>query len=225
MLKMKKKATTTLFVLATSCFAAGFAMLGFQATDVAKADTLTEDIYMKASASVRVDDPIGIRFSTYVSEDYASSGKSFGTFVIPETAYTGDIEDIDQNTPNVLDIPQVVWADSDLDGYKKYTAVLIGIPESFYGVDIYAMSYAKDGDNYEFVSNPQSYSVAYIASAALNNGESAEALYTYTNAVAEGVTVDTASATLWEGEELALTATTQPAGYKAVWTSSATAFV
>ena len=220
MLKMKKKATTTLFVLATSCFAAGFAMLGFQATDVAKADGATEDIYMKASASVRVDDPIGIRFSTYVSEEYASSGKSFGTFIIPETAYAGDIEDIDQNTPNVLDIPQVVWADSDLDGYKKYTAVLIGIPESFYGVDIYAMSYAKDGENYEFVSNPQSYSVAYIASAALNNGESAEALYTYTNAVAEGVTVDTASATLWEGEELALTATTQPAGYKAVWTSS-----
>ena len=220
MLKMKKKATTTLFVLATSCFAAGFAMLGFQATDVAKADGAMEDIYMKASASVRVDDPIGIRFSTYVSEEYASSGKSFGTFIIPETAYAGDIEDIDQNTPNVLDIPQVVWADSDLDGYKKYTAVLIGIPESFYGVDIYAMSYAKDGENYEFVSNPQSYSVAYIASAALNNGESAEALYTYTNAVAEGVTVDTASATLWEGEELALTATTQPAGYKAVWTSS-----
>ena len=85
MLKMKKKATTTLFVLATSCFAAGFAMLGFQATDVAKADGAMEDIYMKASASVRVDDPIGIRFSTYVSEEYASSGKSFGTFIIPET--------------------------------------------------------------------------------------------------------------------------------------------
>ena len=223
MLKIKKKITTLVILFAMFLLTIGFAIFGLNSTtDVAKAATETADIYMKESASVRVDDPIGIRFSTYVSEEYAESGRSFGTLIIPKTAYSGDITDINQNTPNVLDIPQVVWAESDVTGYKKYTAVLIGIPESFYSVEIYAMSYANNGGVYEFVDNPQSYSVAYIASAALNNGETSETLYTYTKAVAQGITLDVSQATLWDNETLTLNATTQPAGYKAVWTSSNT---
>ena len=221
MLKIKKKITTLVILFATFLLTIGFAVLGLNSTtDVVKATTETADIYMKESASVRVDDPIGIRFSTYVSEEYAESGRSFGTLIIPKTAYSGDIADINENTPNVLDIPQVVWTESDVIGYKKYTAVLIGIPESFYGVDIYAMSYANNGGVYEFVDNPQSYSIAYIASAALNNGETGETLWTYTKAVATGISLDATEATLFDNETLALNATTQPEGYKAVWQSS-----
>ena len=123
MLKGKKKITTVFILFATFLLTIGFAVFGFKTTtDVAKAAT-TADIYMKESASVRVDDPIGIRFSTYVSEEYAESGRTFGTLIIPKTAYSGDIADINENTPNVLDIPQVVWTESDVVGYKKYTAV------------------------------------------------------------------------------------------------------
>ena len=103
-MKLKKK----IIMLLTSC-AAFFVVAGFcaatQAVSVVNAATVnTADIYMEEGASVRKVAPTGIRFSTYVSEAYANSGKSFGTLIIPETSYTGDIADINHDTENVLDI-------------------------------------------------------------------------------------------------------------------------
>ena len=201
-MKLKKK----IIMLFTSC-AAFFVVAGFcaatQAVSVVNAANVnTANIYMEEGASVRKVAPTGIRFSTYVSEAYANSGKSFGTLIIPETSYTGDIADINHDTENVLDIPQKVWTTSDVDGYQKYTAVLTDIPQSFYGTTIYAMSYAQDGTTYEYVSQPQARSIAYVASAALNDGETGDVLSTYTKAVAKGISLDVTQATLWDNETL-----------------------
>ena len=223
-MKMKKKIITLFMACAAFFIAAGFMVT---AQSSASANSIADpviangaNIYMEEGASVRKVAPTGIRFSTYVSEAYANSGKSFGTLIIPETSYTGDIADINHDTENVLDIPQKVWTTSDVDGYQKYTAVLTDIPQSFYGTTIYAMSYAQDGMTYEYVSQPQARSIAYVASAALNDGETGDVLSTYTKAVAKGISLDVTQATLWDNETLALNAATQPTGYKAVWESS-----
>ena len=86
---------------------------------------------------------------------------TFGTEIVP--AGREDVEP--------LDIPQTVWAEESTETVKCFKAVLTNIPDTQYLTKLTAKAYyAVDGVK-TYVSNPQTRSVAYVASAALAAGQ------------------------------------------------------
>ena len=120
------------------------------------------------------------------------------------------------------------WKD---EAKTEYTMVIYEIPETDYATEIsakgYVTVYAQADINKEtaiytqYTSNEVSRSAAYVASVALNNGESGDALINYLKPVAKGITLSESKVTLSAlNETKTLAATTNPVDYKAVWSSS-----
>ena len=135
---------------------------------------------MEAGASVRLDDPSGIRFTTKVDQAFideieqANPDKeiTFGTEIKPEGKSV---------TP--VDIKQTVWADESTETTKYFKAVLANIPEAQYLTELTATAYyAVDGVK-TYVKNPQTRSIAYVASGLLAAGDDGAALVAIVDAV------------------------------------------
>lgn len=133
---------------------------------------------METGAEIRLEEPSGLRFTTKVDQSFIDALKesnpdkeiTFGTEIVPEGK---DVKP--------LDIPQTVWAEESTEETKVYKAVLTGIPETQYLTKITGKAYyAVDGVK-TYASNPQTRSVAYVASAALADGNEDEALVNIVN--------------------------------------------
>lgn len=124
---------------------------------------------METGAEIRLEEPSGLRFITKVDQAFIDGLKeanpeaeiTFGTEIVP--AGREDVEP--------LDIPQTVWAEESTETVKCFKAVLTKIPDTQYLTELTATAYyAVDGAK-TYVSNPQTRSVAYVASAALAAGQ------------------------------------------------------
>ncbi len=124
---------------------------------------------METGAEIRLEEPSGLRFITKVDQAFIDGLEEanpeaeiiFGTEIVP--AGREDVEP--------LDIPQTVWAEESTETVKCFKAVLTNIPDTQYLTELTATAYyAVDGVK-AYVSNPQTRSVAYVASAALAAGQ------------------------------------------------------
>ena len=129
-----------------------------------------EDTFYMDGASVRTEDPSGIRFHTVVAEK--QDGYSYGTLLIPQADFTGEALTVE--TQNVVDISAKNWKSE-----TEYTTALGGVikdgvisnfPKSQYNSVIMARSYAKNS-NGEVVAYTETTSrtLAQVASVALTD--------------------------------------------------------
>lgn len=123
-------------------------------------------------ASIRIADSEmqGLRFVGRVSEHESlafDEEANFGFLLIPSSATFSS--DISESTPNVKKVPaKVLMTQGSVEavgltyepGYIYFSAVLLGIPQEFYGTEIIARAYAP-----EVVSTSATRSVASIANA------------------------------------------------------------
>lgn len=125
-------------------------------------------------ASIRTQDPAGIRFKTEVPEEF-KEGYTFGTLIIPKADLGTDVLDI--SSAKALNIETDKWQPKEENQPFSYTSVLGGVesgasvsdfPKSQYNAPIVARSYAKNGDgNIVDYTETVERSVAGVASMSL----------------------------------------------------------
>ncbi len=174
--------TNTKRKLLISTLAMSFMLCAFGGVayvQTAKAETT--DIITQEGASIRYipekgnDGLSGIRFSGYVSESFLANneGEEVGMLIIPASEL-GEAE-LTATTDNVgiaKATNYIVGEDEyAIDGYKRFTTVLYGIPDTAYGTDIVARAYVKVGESYTLADYTETRSIAQVASIALWNGD------------------------------------------------------
>lgn len=109
-------------------------------------------VNMKTGASVRWDDPAGIRFETTVSGLSSlptDAQVEIGTLILPKS-YLDDVsrftkEALDAAGKLYVDVKQMVWssAPTEINDYYLMKAALVNIKEKNYAVNFAARSYVK----------------------------------------------------------------------------------
>lgn len=159
------------------------------------ADAVTPDLQIHG-ASVRKADDSGLRFTFSVDKAFKDAGYTFGTLIIPAHVLGNDTLNHNDDGADDVDveyvhIAQEKWATSVYreikaekedhfyeEGREYFNAVLLDIPNTDYGTTIVACGYAvKDGVYY--YSKPVERSIAQVAAAALQDGETGTLLENY----------------------------------------------
>ena len=170
-----------------------------------------ESFTMLSGASVKkTGEYQGIRFTTQISTDDLAklpNNASFGTLILPENMLEGALT---KNTENALDIKAYVWKDSSTSTMKTFTGVLTSISEEFYETNMAARSYVtyEDVNGVEYTvyaKNTQTRDLAYVASAALNAGETGDLLTTVVNSAAPALAFSSSSVSVKLGVPYTLT--------------------
>lgn len=228
MKKLTKNRLIAGMVLSAAFVAAiGVANHAIYTADAADAETgIAGNFAMTDGMSIRKDEYRGLRFETSIDSDFrASLEKKYSP---EEYVYEfGTLLTVGEKQ-TIAPIKQ--WKNTE---ETVYTMVVYEIPESDYATEISAKGYVtvyaqadidKETAIYtQYTSNEVSRSAAYVAAVALNAGEIDEnnALINYLKPVAKGITLSESKVTLSAlNETKTLAATTQPADYKAVWSSS-----
>lgn len=204
-------------VLLGAC-ACAFVLSAGTAAAYAKAEEIRSPVLtMKEGASIRYFAPMGIRFVTEISlADYGTivsvdKNAEFGTLIIP-TEVLGNTQITAENYKN-LDAELIVtetWL-ADTETTKSYAGALVGtetsdgnyenFPVEFYDCELTAVSYCAYDGTVIFAENPQTYSMAYTASALLAEGKTDPFLLEITDSVlSEGLAFGADSYTLTVGE-------------------------
>ena len=230
-MKANKKlsiAAIALGICALSCAASGAVAFAAEAQTTEPTTILT----MSEGASIRNFTPTGIRFTSELSttkyNELIGQGCTFSTLIVPASYVPeGGITKENYNTINaaIVQAKNSIAVD-ELAGKVTFSGTLVGtdlqdFPTTFYNVPLTAVSYYAnaEGTIVEFASNPQTYSIAYIASALLADGQTGPYYTQITNAVlSEGISFDAQSYSLNVGETKATTLNSQ--GLKAKYTSN-----
>ena len=226
MKKLTKNRLIAGMVLSAAFVAAiGVANHAIYTADAADAETgIAGNFAMTDGMSIRKENPVGLRFAASVDSAFRASLEE--KYSPEEYVYEfGTVLTVGEKQ-TIAPIKQ--WKD---EAKTEYTMVIYEIPETDYATEIsakgYVTVYAQADINKEtaiytqYTSNEVSRSAAYVASAALNNGESGDALINYLKPVAKGITLSESKVTLSAlNETKTLAATTNPVDYKAVWSSS-----
>ena len=127
-------------------------------------------------AQIRIEGEQGLRFVAKVEKSkfdlVTGSGANFGIFLIPQSSASAGVL-IDKDTDKVMKVPaknlltQEIIESVDMTydpAYIYFSAVLIGIPEEFYGADIIARAYVENGEDYTY-SDQLKRSVKLVAEA------------------------------------------------------------
>lgn len=191
---MKKKfrlKIVSLALCAATCF--GLAIIASTNVDAsASAATVTQvnEIHtlsgfeIDETAAIRRDEPIGIRFTTKVSEDVKkqiinelggdASKVAFGTLILP-TDMLG-VAELTHNTPSVVEGTVSEWLND-----TTYTVVLGGkgganLGASYYNRPISARSFAVNTETGQvcYTENTANRSIGYVAYMAKADGDNAE---------------------------------------------------
>ena len=231
---MKKRMVNILMVLCTLAFvcSAGSAVYFAKAEE-----TEQPALVMQEGASIRYFDPVGIRFVTEITKEKYTEIKTadenavFGTLILPYDLLNGQtltLENYEALKAN--NIVAEEWL-KDAETKKSFTGVLVGkdngdgtyanFPEKYYNRDLYAVSYCSYNDKVIYAPNPQTYSVAYIASSLLAKGDTDAFFNEIITSVfgTEKLSFAENSYTVYE-EETAVTALTDAKGLKVVYSSS-----
>ena len=182
----------------------------------------TAQFAMIDGASVRTDDPAGIRFVTVVNDEYKATLSTNYDYVWG-TKLTFQPVGGESYT---VEVDTEVWTD---DTKTKWNTVLLNVPDTDYLTQItaesYVKGYAKDDTEKktivfsDTVEAATTRSIAWAASWALNDGYTQSILSDYVGAVETTVTLDKPSLSMLEEETATLTATVE-GDYGVVWTSS-----
>ena len=160
------------------------------------------------ATSVRTESPAGLRFKTDVTD--VAKAQYAGAEWYTRISFTSD------GTTYTKDVPASVWRTKEGTGWNT---VLLEIPDTDYTTEITAQSFVEMNDVVVYQSNVATTTIAKTAAKVMNAaGEVDEVLNAYVTDVAS-VSMD-ATAMAFVGESVQLTATTSPAGYAVVWSSS-----
>ena len=206
MKKLRKLLCVGFAAIALSSLSVGIANLS-TATAVAEEPITYTDVFtMDEGASVRKQFPVGIRFTTFVSNDVIEEGKElnrkFGTLVIP-TDLIPDDQTLNINTTSAINIEATNWKVEGNDTTLwEYTGVVVGQDNKDLNVllwdrELTAVGYYYDNDDESTIKYtadqiaPQARSLAQVAARALQ-----EETPTYTLTHIVDTVVDSAKDTL-----------------------------
>ena len=191
MKKNNMKAILSLACAATLAAGVGVFTMN-NASETVNADTAhTEAIFMANGASIRYSDPSGIRFIGYVSENVYTEQS-----VVGMTISVGGIEK-DFSTANA---EEWKWAESDVEGYKKFQVAITRIPDTQYGTEMTAQAYVDGTKSAEIVTR----SIANVANAALAANTLEETLTTGKVTALESYVNDNAVALPFDATEVSV---------------------
>lgn len=215
-MKTNKKVMTTLLLssLCVCTMVSGVTLMASAET------TPAFEMTVNNVASIRLDAPTGIRFSTTVKGDFTKAdGYTFGMLVYPQDKLDG--AELTHEVAGARDIVTKAWVDELSTTERDFNSVLSEIPEEAagYGRMLTARAYYAYNGKYTYSDTTITRSIAQTASYLLNSGATNSVYFTYVNAVAESVSVDVATLNMVVGGKETVVATTLPADYKAVWTS------
>ena len=215
-MKTNKKVMTTLLLssLCVCTMVSGVTLMASAET------TPAFEMTVNNVASIRLDTPTGIRFSTTVKGDFSQAdGYTFGMLVYPQDKLDG--AELTHEVAGARDIVTKAWVDELSTTERDFNSVLSEIPEEAagYGRMLTARAYYAYNGEYTYSDTTITRSIAQTASYLLNSGATNSVYFTYVNAVAESVSVDVATLNMVVGGKETVVATTSPADYKAVWTS------
>ena len=229
-MKANKKfsiAAIALGVCALSCTVSGAVAFAAEEAQTEPTSVLT----MSEGASIKNFSPTGIRFTSELSttkyNELIGQGCTFSTLIVPASYVPeGGITKENYNTINaaIVQAKNSIAVD-ELAGKVTFSGTLVGtnlqdFPTSFYNVPLTAVSYYADanGTIVEFASNPQTYSIAYIASALQAKGYTDDYYTAITDSVlSDGFTFGEQSYSVKAGATAATALTSQ--GLKAVYSS------
>lgn len=145
-------------------------------------------------ASIRTEGVQGMRFVGKVRKDAFSlttgDDANFGILLIPQSSVNAGTL-LMQTTENVKIVPaKKLLSQASVEGvtliydpaYYYFSAVLTGIPEEFYGTDILARAYVKNGENYTYSSGQIARSVRFIADEIIKDNSVPEEQKSYATA-------------------------------------------
>ncbi|MBQ8320149.1 MAG: Ig-like domain-containing protein [Clostridia bacterium] len=235
---MKKR--NLIAVLATcmvSCACLSVIALPTQA-ELAENSLNVSTIAMAPGASVRVNaagehaDKKGIRFTMYVNQDYYESFTApvVGVYVLPASLVEAEDMLSETTVPAAANhyytatVEELAGDDkATVEDTYSFNAVVYGIPETAYNVQIIANGYIAEGEEGEktFAANPVSRSVAQVASLALADGDTRTGLNDYVNGVVteSNFLLEEVSTHKYSAEKPALNKTL-PENLTAIWSSS-----
>ncbi len=147
-------------------------------------------------ASMRITGTQGLRFIGKIANNGAvtlttGENANFGIILIPKSMLESEATAITKDTPNAKIVPaQNLLIESTVTaagliytpGSYYFSAVLTGIPEEFYGAEIVARAYVKNGNTYTY-SAQTTRSVASVAQGIAANANAPAAQKTYANSV------------------------------------------
>ena len=195
---MRKNVKRKISILLASCslFVMGLGVALWQSNNRAievYASTIS-DFAIDETASIRKEDPVGIRFTVTLGSDAQAICSDLtdvvcGTIMLPEDMLTGELT---FDTKNILDVPTTIWKEENsifrsvLGGPVAQSGKPMDIPESYYNRPIVARGYIKgnrvvDGETESFIyytENSATRSIGYVATMAQLAGESSELLTT-----------------------------------------------
>lgn len=200
MTKIKNKIIVALSALLVFCLAFSLAMATPTTTKATDENAVTptvnvQTILMDEGASVRTETTngidSGIRFTMYINADYYASltNPVVGMYIARATDATED----DMKTGTLPEKYQhfVAQAFADdavetVEDTKSFNAVIFNIPEEEFATALIANGYiVADGVEIEYAVNPQTRSIAQVASKALANGMDDEVLFDYVDKAVE----------------------------------------
>ena len=191
------------FTLVASLAFAAALSAGFAAANVTANAAETKDGFAITATSVRTEDPSGLRFKVDVPTDTVATDAyteiSFTT--AGGQAYSTKVE-------------ATVWRNDN----SGWNTVLLAIPETDYTTVVTAQAFMTiDGVTYQ--TEAVTSSIAKTAAQAMANGlATADQVGEYVKNVS--LALNQKQATAFIGDEVQLTATTNPADYSVVWSSS-----
>jgi len=190
----------------------------------AKADeTVTEtNVAMRVGASVRIEEPAGIRFRGEINEKYFESGVlkenyTAGMLIIPSKLLEGELTVENQKAENRQVEKFDLNATTDVsDGMVAFNVAMIEVPEKYYTTDLTARAYLYDSatETYEYsaTENIQMRSIGQVASIALSKGRTDSLLTDIVNSCNPSFTIagseeDEVNITAKIGDTINVTAT------------------
>ena len=147
-----------------------FGFVAMPAVEASATETaVTAIVQMREGASIRMGDE-AIRFQTYVKKTAVTEDAELGVYVIPQDLL-GNGAELTNNTAGAkrIAIDKNVWYE-ETDTHYVYNTVLYDVEPNSYGRQVVARGYVKRGNSYTWANNAQVRSLAYVASATLNDG-------------------------------------------------------
>lgn len=135
-------------------------------------------------AQIRTEGVQGLRFVARVERAkfdlVTGADANFGILLIPQSMI-GKGENITVDTHTVKDVKAKNLM-TQTEEYYEFTAVLLNIPAEFYGTELVARAYVREGDAYTY-SDQLTRSVKYVAEEILNDKDATETDIAAANAV------------------------------------------
>ena len=228
-MKNRVKKLSILGVSALAVLALGVGALNMEETSAAN----EPNTFAMDGASVRLEEPYGLRFTTQVYNDYLDgletkktngeiTSYSFGTLITANHLIAGKGGSLSKANLNDADVNNVVrtkWGEKVSEDYSEYHAVVKEIPETEYDLDLYAVSYVEIDGEYTF-SDPMVRSVAFVAATLIKGGEENTVLQDYIDKACDSLTFDKSEMAMVVGQEDTLVATSNLENYPIIWNST-----